>query len=44
MISRLTKVWKNCQINNSALVDIFLAVKYLQTGKFCEHSDCVFLG
>lgn len=41
MISRLIKVLENW--NNSALIDTFLVVKSLQVGKFCEHSDDVFL-
>lgn len=43
MIFRLTKVRKNYQINNSALIDTFLVLKSLQVGKHFEHNDYVFL-
>lgn len=27
MISRLIRIWKNCHINDSVLIDTFLAIK-----------------
>ena len=42
MISGLMKVWKNCYINDSALIDTFLVIKFF-ISTFCEHDDDVFL-